>query len=530
MALVNTYGPGDNSFSVPGNAINVEFRAAGARGGVGGGDAGASGGGRGRGATCFMRGPSFTPRSYLIRVGQQGFNGVGCVAGSGGGAGGFGGGSGGRGGNAAPNGCSGGGAGGGGATYIFDQTNGVYVCVVGGGGGGGGASWNRSGFTGQNGIAGVAGTPTPGNGGQGQAQGGDGAGGGGGGGGNPGGGGGFFGIDNNRGGGGGGGGSTVYRTNFGYTLNGSANNHNGEGYVEVYYDLVNPSIDSFTVNPTEAFSLGGDPTTSVLLTWSTSFTDAVSIQNITTGVNYTGLGASGNLTVPIGNSVAGSNSPRTETWRLTASLSGASNSTQDVSTSIKNDNNPSSITTASTALGNVPILELNPEQTYTVVISWTGTDMPVKCSVGTGGLDISENASSFGSNRTIQNGQFFLYYRFQSLPFDTSLVSSGTNAQGLALGQYNSKTCQVVIGTDIHTFTVRTRRPVIEELFNYAGDVDGYPFPDIDIVDPEPNLQQYVSTGSEVMDDIEIDAEIKTDNPDVQVRINGGTYQNMRQI
>ncbi len=268
----------NGSVSIPSYAINVRVDIAGARGGRGGSDAGASSGQGGGGRRANIYFPNYTARTLSFYIGSQGGNGGTGANAGGGSAGSSNAARGGIGGNSANNGYSGAGGGGGGASGISDSLKNGWVVIVGGGGGGGGASLNRSGGTGGTGR-GLSGNPNNrsvgGNGQKNTSQPSnrpDGGGGGGGGGGCGGGSGGSFGIDNNRGGGGGQGGLSGYDSSYCSFNNNTGSTNFGNGFAIVYYDISNPTIDSFSLSPT-AF-IRGQCTT---LSWSSTNATSASI-------------------------------------------------------------------------------------------------------------------------------------------------------------------------------------------------------------------------------------------------------------
>ena len=283
-----TYTTNQN-VSIPANAINVRVQVAGARGGNGGSDGNPGGtGGNARRGTFYLS--DLTARTLTLNIGESGGNGTGCVSNGGNGGGGSGVASGGNGGRTGPQGCSGGGGGGGGATGVYDSVAGGYIIVAGGGGGAGGGSYPDSFLAGGDGGFGLGffsgNLSNISNGGTGSSQGFDGGGGGGGGGGCPGGSGGREGADDRAGrypSIGGGGGASAFNSSYA-TLNGSGDTHNGSGYVDISYDLVFPTVNSFTANPTSI--IRGQTTR---LSWSTSYATGASIDN---GV--------GNVSVPSG--------------------------------------------------------------------------------------------------------------------------------------------------------------------------------------------------------------------------------------
>ena len=76
--------------------------------------------------------------------------------------------------------------------------------------------------------------------------------------------------------------------------------------------------------------------------------------------------------------------------------------------------------------------------------------------------------------------------------------------------------------------TVTTKAPKIKEDFNYADNINKYPYEDIDLISNTPT--EHLTTAQENMGEIEIAVEIKVDKPDAQVRVNGGSWQNVRSI
>ena len=271
----------DSTVNIPANATNITLFVAAGSGGTGGSDGNPGGtGGGGRWGTFVL--PSFTARTLTLRIGSAGGNGFGCVSNSGAGSGGSSSvASGGGGGRTGPQGCSGGGAGGGGASGVYDSIKNGYIIVAGGGGGGGGASYPDNFLRGGNGGFGLGfetgNLSSISGGGTGASQGFDGGGGGGGGGGAPGGGGGREGADDRAGryaSGGGGGGASAYDSGY-VTFTGSGTNTFGNGYIDVDFVLVSPSVDSFTATPSAIIQ--GQSST---LSWTTTNAISASIDGI----------------------------------------------------------------------------------------------------------------------------------------------------------------------------------------------------------------------------------------------------------
>ena len=150
--VVQTYGAGNHTLTIPDDATNVSIRIRGAAGGSGGSDVGGSGGSAGQGRVGKFS-IADGGRTLTINVGSRGSNGARAQNG-GSGSGGdtsVSGGDGGRGGNTGTNDASGGGGGGGAGVFIFDSISDGYILAAGAGGGGGGGSDGAAGTSGSNG-------------------------------------------------------------------------------------------------------------------------------------------------------------------------------------------------------------------------------------------------------------------------------------------------------------------------------------------------------------------------------------------
>ena len=383
----------NGSVQIPSYAINVRVDIAGARGGQGGLDAGASRGQGGGGRRANIYFPNYTARRLDFYLGSQGSTGSGGGNGPGGSGGSSLTASGGTGGNSGDFGSSGAGGGGGGASGIFDTFSNQWVVVVGGGGGGGGASLNRSGSTGGAGRGLNSGNPNSRSvGGTGQKNttengsnksGPDGGGGGGGGGGCGGGSGGAYGVDDNRGGGGGQGGASGYNSTYCSFNSNSGSTNFGNGFATVYYDIANPTIDSFSLSPT-AFKRGECTT----LSWSSTFATSASINQ--------GIGA-----VSVDGSTV--NCP-TNTTTYTLTISG---------------NGLSATATATATVYVPPIFDISTNKTEmmlgsTANISWTvsgdggglnWTPTLTWLSGGITNLNLNSNTNVTPSDTTVYTGQ-----------------------------------------------------------------------------------------------------------------------------
>ena len=510
--------PGTYNVSIPDNGYSISVTVRGARGGTGGRDASAQGGVGGRTTQqVFTINQNFQARTITCYVGNNGGNGVNNQPNAAGGNGGSGMASGGRGGNAGDPPYSGGGGGGGGASGI--QINGVNVVCMGGSGGGGGASDNRNGGGGgvQSVNATASGNFSVSSGGQGGDPGGtDGGGGGGGGGGAGGGSGGGPGRDNSNGGGGGQRGGSRYNTSYCQASTATYNQTAMDGLVQVTWLEAAPQITSFSANPSSQNSTSGVPSYSTTLTWTTQYATSVTLTS-SAGENFGSQSLNGNKNITnLPQSNAQTNSPATRTYYLTATNDGGS-TTSNVTVSARNDNVPVSSWISSTSFTNQ-----EPSTQITVTLgSITGIDMPTTVSTsGTG--NFIGIGGSFSGSQNFTSGQT-VQLRTTTLPFNTD-ISGQTGIYGKA----NNKTITVSYPGGSQNITIGTRAPVIREDFDYADDVGNYPYEDIDLITNSPD--EYGLSAQIDVDDIEIPMEIKVDQPDAQISINNGSWQNVRQI
>ena len=509
--------PGAYNVSVPSNGYNIQITLRGARGGTGGTDASAQGG---QGGTTsiqtFTVTQNFQARTFQLFVGARGSNGVNSQPNAAGGNGGYGFGAGGRGGNAGDPPYSGGGGGGGGASAA--AVNNILIACKGGSGGGGGASDNRNGGGGgaNAGIANASGSVSPTNGGQGGDPGGtDGGGGGGGGGGDDGGGGGGPGRDNSNGGGGGGAGGSSY--NVSYVNSGAAFTSDGQtamdGYASITWINAQPNIISFSASPNPQTSSNGVPSYSTTLSWNTQYADTLTLTS-SAGESFNVTGQSSKTITNLPQSNANGTSPATRSYTLSAT-NPSGTVTSSVSVSAYNDNTPSNSWT--TSFSNIA-----PNTTIDLTLgTLSGVDMP--CTISTSGnQNFVGSGGSFSGSRNFSNGQQ-VKLRTTSLPYNTDV----TGETGI-YGKPNPKTIQINTPGGSFNVTVSTAAPRINEIFNYANNVNQYPHEDIDLVTNSPT--EFLTSAQIDANDIEIPMEIKVDQPDAQISINNGSWQNARQI
>lgn len=481
---------------IPSNSITVRLTIRGASGGTGGSDSNGSGGGGAEGRYGAFSLPDYVSRTLGIYPGDAGQNGPGCFGRGTPRAGGNI--SGGAGGSAS--GCSGSGGGGGSASGITCSTIGNdWLIVAGGGAGGGGGSWNRGGSGGSG--AGEWGATTGGIGVGGGSDGGgstcgDGGGGGGGGGGAGGGNGGGGGCDNVNGGTGGGGGGSQYRSNLTTLL--ASEGHRGNGYITLSYTELIPEITEFTISPDPQDSNTGIPSDTVTITWSVIDATSVSITDIGTNLPF-----SGSRTINTGlQSVAGSNSPATKVYTLTA-CAGPECRSSTVTAQVFNDNTPNTF--------KIPDqLNKEPQDILTITTQQiTGIDMPTFVVCGPG-VTVETDGGGFGTQRIITNGQR-ITLRVETNPFNT-------DENGLV----SDKNVYVTIGTVTFPFLVQTRPPVVLELFDFGDNQFTIPYPKIDTTDQIP--KPYIGSPT-IVEETASDWQVELENPfGVQIKTKDVKY------
>ena len=285
----------------------------------------------------------------------------------------------------------------------------------------------------------------------------------------------------------------------------------GGGGMFVNYDPV--SISSFTASPNPQNSSNGIPQYSTTLSWgSTGGTSAT----ITSSAGETfNVATIGSLTITnLPQSTAGSNSPATRSYTLIVSNQ-QFNQSASVTVSARNDNTRSNSWSTS-------FINLEPSTTVDLTLGTLGgVDMPTTISTSGSGNFIG-TGGSFSGSRNFTNGET-VQLRTTTLPFNTD-ISGETGIYG----KTNTKTVTVSTPSGSFNVTVQTKPPRINEDFNYANNVNKYPYEDIDLITNNPT--EYLTSAQETMNDIDIAMEIKVDKPDAQVNINGTGWKNVRSI
>ena len=285
-----------------------------------------------------------------------------------------------------------------------------------------------------------------------------------------------------------------------------------------------PVIDEFSATPNPQDSAAGFPLSTTTIAWRVTSEYDVTVELYEDSV------APGNL-IGTFNTLAGDvpdvdtglqsdfavNSPAQRTYILVVTNIGGT-VTSNLVVNVFNDNTPDDYFVPS-------LTDVEPNTLYSIKplsvstgSTVDGLDMNYFYSGGPG-TEISNDGGATwttGSLLCIVGLEDGLRVRVTSEPFNPNFP-----------GQTNtSPNYSVTIGTLTRTFNITTRAPDDEETFNIPNFDDYVPFPDIDtIIDIDPSRPNqstpYIETTPAPLDidDIEIDVPIRTDNPDVQVRI-----------
>ena len=285
------------------------------------------------------------------------------------------------------------------------------------------------------------------------------------------------------------------------------------GGLFVNYDPV--SISTFYASPNPQTSSSGTPSYSTTLNWYVNNATTAIITS-TDGVDTWAVSRPGGF-LPLNNlpqSNANGASPATRTYTLTASNPQYSTSS-NITVSAYNDNTPSNSWTTSFS-------NLAPSTTVTLTLgTLSGVDMPTTISTSGSGNFVG-NGGSFSGSRNFNNGQT-VQLRTTTLPYNTDV----TGETGI-YGKTNTKTVTVNTPSGSFNVNVTTAAPRINEIFNYADNLGKYPYEDIDLITNTPT--EYITSAQIDADDIQIPMEVKVDQADAQISINGGTWQNVREI
>jgi len=283
----------------------------------------------------------------------------------------------------------------------------------------------------------------------------------------------------------------------------------------VYYDP--PVISGFSASPNPQTSgTDGIPNYNTRLSWGYQNATSLTLTS-SAGESWNVLGTtSRNIT----NLPQSTGSGATRSYTLTANNPDRPAVSETITVTVYNDRTPSNSWTTS-------FTGLEPSTQYTRRLgTLSGIDMTIKVESSSSGVFFSNSSGGgFANPKYFTNGQS-VYVRTTSLPFNTN--TSGLSSSATS-GKTNTKTFSVSVG-GLSSFNVSytTRAPVIKETFDYDGSAGQYPFEDIDLISNTPT--EYGLTQTLNMDDIEIDMPIETDDPNVQIKINNGSWRNIQEI
>ena len=315
----------------------------------------------------------------------------------------------------------------------------------------------------------------------------------------------------------------------------------GQGYAGWAWYWADPVIDSITVtnqfntNPPNSGGIQLPPSSTVNIAWNTSNAQTVEVRKAGSIYCIDTNGAGGNCDINTGlQSTAGSNSPATTFYNVLAWGYGGNFVKQSVNVSVKNDWTPNVSNTWITKT----FINQPPEEVVTIDIgSVQGVDIPVWGYVSDSGCAISNNITTSSNPFKFTNGDSI--YLTIPTPYYEVDITGRTSEE---TGNVASKTVTIFLGSQNFNVTVQVARPVIEETFDFSNVEGKYPYQDIDLIDNSP--EEFMVTNVQTADDIElsrskigsdlgsgeISTEIKTDNPNVEIQINNGTWQSVREI
>ena len=281
----------------------------------------------------------------------------------------------------------------------------------------------------------------------------------------------------------------------------------------VYYDP--PVISGFSASPNPQTSgTDGIPNYNTTLSWGYSNATSLTLTS-SAGESWDVLGTT---SLDITNLPQSSGSGATRSYTLTANNPDRPAISETIEVTVYNDNTPSNSWTTS-------FTNLEKETTLPKLLgTLSGIDMIIEVSCPDNEVFFANGENGFYSNpQYFTNGQA-VYIKMTTLPFNTDV--SGVTGD---FGKTNTKTVSVTIGS-LSAFDVSyvTRKPRISEDFDYDGEIGQYPYEDIDLITNSPSST--LETQTIKMDNIEIDMEIKTDDPNIEIKINNGDWQNIRQI
>jgi hypothetical protein len=285
-----------------------------------------------------------------------------------------------------------------------------------------------------------------------------------------------------------------------------------------------PTIDEFSATPNPQESVAGIPLSTTTLAWQVTSEYDVTIQIYEDSIDPGNLiGTFDTLAGDIPNvdtelqSDFAVNSPAQRTYILVATNVGGT-STSNLVVNVFNDNTPDDYFVPS--LNNVEPNTLYSIKPLSVSTNSTvdGMDMNFIYTGGPG-TEVSNDGGltwTTGSLLCFVGLEDGLRVRVTSEPFNQNFPGQPATSQNYF----------VTIGSLTRFFNITTRAPDDEETFDIPNFNDYVPFPDIDtIVDVDPSRPNqstpYIETTPAPLDidDVEIEVPIRTNDPNVQVRI-----------
>lgn len=247
--------------------------------------------------------------------------------------------------------------------------------------------------------------------------------------------------------------------------------------------------------------------------WSGTGPDGTAYSKTGPGTNSTS--DSGTDTICGGNSDAcGGDSPKQRTWTMTTTSPNGCTVSESSTTDIFNDDCPSKGWTKN-------FINLEPDTPQTLTLGTIQcTDAPVTVTASGDGNFVGTPDGTFNTSREFTVGET-VQLKTRSLPFNTSVTSG-------EFGDTNTKTVNVDFGCHDIDVNVTTKAPQIREDFDFADNINNYPYEDIDLISNTPTAN--LTTAQIEINDVDVAVEIKVDDHNAQVSINGGGWQNVGEI
>lgn len=164
-----------------------------------------------------------------------------------------------------------------------------------------------------------------------------------------------------------------------------------------------------------------------------------------------------------------------------------------------------------------------------------GTDIAcIVNSPDTTGLSyaFSKGDGSWKSNLILAPGEK-LYLRLTTSYFNTDVTDGSGNPLTTLYGNTISVTLPVTVGTQTFNVEYETKPPVIGQDVDFGATTNYFPYPDVDSV---ANItSEFIPSNIKIPSELDLvkedkAIEIRSDNPDVQVRIGTGSWKYVKEI